>query len=181
MDDKKIFKILQNWFPELEQREIPKRKSRKQFVKFMNWLAAEKSDGYFRAYIMKMDRMKFHQNEIEYSAVFQDQDIDSHHVQTLIYQRTKQLMEHFEKHKNIIGRYYNVEDQVFDIVFEEILKKLKLYDFELLLIYAEDYYWLAVPNEDVKIQKFCKNFNKQYLEENISIEHYELFDCSRST
>ncbi|MEG0132130.1 MAG: hypothetical protein RR677_11745 [Acinetobacter sp.] len=181
MDDKKIFKILQHWFPELLDRKIPKKKKRKDFEEFLGWLVAEKVVNHLRAYVMKIDRHTFHENEIERSAVFQDHHLDSQHIQSTIRLRAKPILEHFEKHKSIIGRYYNVQDQVFDIVFEEILTILKLHNFELLLIYADDYYWLAVPNQDHKIEKFCKHFNKQFHDEDITIEHYALFDCSRST
>ena len=81
----------------------------------------------------------------------------------------------------MIGRYYNVQDQVYDVVFEEILHVSRQHDHELLLIYAEDYHWLVVPNQDHKIEKFCKYFNKQFHDQDVSIEHYALFDCSRST
>ena len=181
MDDKKIFKILQHWFPELLERKIPKKKKRKDFKEFLGWLVAEKVANHLRAYMMKIDRHAFHENEIERSAVFQDYNLDSQNLQTTIRQRAKPILAHIEKHKAVIGRYYNVQDQVFDIVFEEILTLLKVHNFELLLIYADDYYWLAVPNEDHKIEKFCKHFNKQFQDEDISIEHYALFDCSRST
>lgn len=181
MDDKKIFKILQHWFPELLERKIPKKEKRKDFEEFLGWLVAEKVANHLRAYMMKIDRHAFHENEIERSAVFQYYNVDSQNLQTTIRQRAKPILAHFEKHKAVIGRYYNVQDQVFDIVFEEILTLLKVHNFELLLIYADDYYWLAVPNEDHKIEKFCKHFNKQFHDEDISIEHYALFDCSRST
>lgn len=181
MDDKKIFKILQHWFPELQQRDIPKKKNRKSFDVFLNWLEAEKFGGRFRAYLMKIDRMKFQENEIERSAIFHEYAVDSSNLQTQIRERTKPLFEHYEQHKEVIGRYYNVQDQVYDIVFEEILKVARQHDYELLLIYAEDYHWLLVPNQDHKIEKFCKHFNKQFHDQDVSIEHYALFDCSRST
>ena len=181
MDDKKIFKILQHWFPALEQRDIPKKKHRKRFVEFLNWIEAEKFGGRFRAYLMKIDRMQFHENEIERCAVFHEYAVDSLGIQTQIRERAKPLFDHYEVHKDVIGRYYNVQDQVYDVVFEEILKQARQHNHELLLIYAEDYYWLIVPNHEYKIEKFCKCFNKQFHDEDVSIEHYALFDCSRST
>ncbi|KAF1027693.1 MAG: hypothetical protein GAK29_00504 [Acinetobacter bereziniae] len=77
MDDKKIYKILQHWFPELKQRDVPKKKSRQSFEEFLNWIAAEKFGGRFRAYLMKIDRMEFHENQIERSAVFHEYAVDS--------------------------------------------------------------------------------------------------------
>lgn len=181
MDDKKIFKILQRWFPELESRGIPKKGARRNFETFIEWMIPEKLANRYRAYLMKINRHTFQENEIERSAIFQDYHCDHQALQHQIRERAKPLLEHFEKHKEIIGRYYNVQDQIFDLVFEEILTKLKTQNFELLLIYADHYYWLAVPNQDHKIDKFCKHFNKQFQDEDISIEHYALFDCSRST
>ena len=40
---------------------------------------------------------------------------------------------------------------------------------------------MAVPNDDVKIHKFCKSFTKQFKDEGVCIEHYTQLDCLRST
>lgn len=181
MDDKKIYTQLLHWFPELELRKIPKKKYRRNFQNFLEWIAAEKSGNSYRSYLMKIDRNVYSENGLEYSAILHDHHVDIQAVQTIIRKRAKPLFEHFEKHKEVIGRYYNVHDQVYDIIFEEILNAAKTRKFEMLLIYAEHFYWLVVPNEDSKIEKFCKLFEKQFKGEEVLIEHYAIFDCSRST
>lgn len=181
MDDKKIFKILQGWFPLLEQREIPKKKHRHFFEQFLAWMAAEKVANHFQAYLMSVDSENPHENGLERCAILQHMNIDMGLTQQKIRKRTTPLYEHYKKHKETIGKYYNVNAQAFDIVFEEIYALLKSQNLELLIIYAEAAYWMAVPNEDVEIHKFCKSFSKQFKDEAICIEHYIKLDCLRST
>ena len=181
MDNKKIYQMLQQWFPELRQRPLPKKKHREQFEVFINWLYPEKMGGRYSTFLMKINRNEFHENEIERCAIFHEFSTDSSIIQTRIRQRAQPLFEHYEQHKEAIGRYYNVQDQVYDIIFEEILLEARRHQYELLLIYAEDYYWLLVPNHDDEIEKFSRRFNKQFKDEDISIEHYALLDCPWST
>ena len=181
MDDKKIFQILQGWFPLLEQREIPKKKHRHFFQQFLEWMAAEKVANHFQAYLMSVDSENPHENGLERCAILQHMNIDMGLTQQQIRKRTTPLYEHYKKHKEVIGKYYNVNAQAFDIVFEEIFTFLESKNLELLIIYADTAYWMAVPNEDVEIHKFCKSFSKQFKDEGICIEHYIKLDCLRST
>ena len=181
MDDKMIFKILQRWFSVLELREIPKKKYRCNFEQFLAWISAEKLGKDFHAYLMSVDSENPYENGLEKCAYLQHKNIDIGLVQQAIRKKTTPLYEHYEQHKEVIGKYYNVNDQVFDLVFEEIFTLLKSQNLELLLIYADRTYWMAVPNDDVKIHKFCKSFTKQFKDEGVCIEHYTQLDCLRST
>lgn len=181
MDDKKIFKILQRWFSVLEFREIPKKKYRCNFEQFLVWISAEKLGKDFHAYLMSVDSENPYENGLEKCAHLQHKNLDIGLVQQAIRKKTTPLYEHYEQHKEVIGKYYNVNDQVFDLVFEEIFMLLKSQNLELLLIYADRTYWMAVPNDDVKIHKFCKSFTKQFKDEGVCIEHYTQLDCLRST
>lgn len=179
MNDKKIYKILQHWFPLLRNAEMPKKKHRQNFETFVQWMEiATLGD---QCYLMSMKTDHFFENELEKSTVFQDERVDLEVLQKKIATKAQPILEHYAQHQHVIGRYYNVNDQVLDIVLEEILAVAQPLNFELLLIYAERYYWLLVPNDEVKIEKFCKAFNKQFKEHNIVIEHYEHYECSRST
>ena len=181
MDDKKIFKLLQRWYPALELKKIPKKKQRCIFQQFQAWLFAEAVTQHEPAYLMAVDAENPHENGLERCAVLQHSQIDISRTQQDIRQRTMPLYQHYEQHKQVIGKYYNVDAQVFDIVFEEIYELLKAHHFELLIIYAETAYWMAVPEDEVKIRKFCKAFAKQFKAEGICIEHYIKLDCLRST
>ncbi|WP_425916680.1 hypothetical protein [Acinetobacter sp. TSRC1-2] len=181
MDDKKIFKLLQEWFPVLELKEIPKKKNRHSFQQFLMWMPAEKVGKHFQTYLMSVDAENPHDNGLERCAVLQHMNIDIGLTQQKIRKRTMPLYQHYEQHKQVIGKYYNVNAQAFDIVFEEIYALLKSQNFELLIIYAETAYWMAVPDQDVKIHKLCKSFSKQFKDEGICIEHYIKLDCLRST
>lgn len=181
MDDKKIFKILLEWFPVLKQREIPKKKHRQLFQQFLTWNAAEKVAKHPYAYLMSVDAENPYENGLERCAILQQMNIDIGLTQQKIRNRTTPLYQHYEHHKQVIGKYYNVNAQALDIVFEEIYTLLKSQNFELLIIYAETAYWMAVPDQDVKIHKFCKSFSKQFKHEGICIEHYIKLDCLRST
>lgn len=181
MDDKKIFKILQQWFSVLELREIPKKKDRRNFEQFLAWISAEKLAQDFHAYLMSVDAKNPYENGLEKCATLQHKNIDIALIQQGIRKKTTPLYAHYEQHKEVIGKYYNVNDQVFDLIFEEIFTLLKSQNLELLLIYADLTYWMAVPNDDVKIHKFCKSFTKQFKDEGVCIEHYTQLDCLRST
>ncbi|MGA9699801.1 hypothetical protein ACVBEE_00930 [Acinetobacter sp. ANC 3781] len=181
MNDKKIFKLLQEWFPVLELREIPKKKYRPIFQQFLAWMSAEKLSKHSQAYLMSVDSENPHENGLEQCAILQLMNSDIRLAQQQISNRTIPLCEHYAKHKQVIGKYYNVNTQVFDIVLEEIYELLKSKKLELIIIYAEKTYWMAVPNEDIKIDKFCRAFLKQFKNEGICIEHYIKLDCLRST
>lgn len=179
MDDKKIYKILQHWFPLLKNADIPKKKHRQNFADFMQWM----KDASFanHSYIMKMQPDCFFENEMQHSTILQDFQIDIARLKKNITAKADPILAHFEQHKAVIGRYYNVNDQILDIVLEEVLTVAEQIQFALLLVYADDYYWCLVPNDEAKIEKFCKSFNKQFKDQNIMIEHYERYICSRST
>ncbi|WP_173910954.1 hypothetical protein [Acinetobacter sp. Marseille-Q1618] len=179
MDDKKIYKILQHWFPLLKNEDIPKKKHRQNFENFLQWMKEASFADQF--YMMKMQPDCFFENQMEKSTIFQDFQIDLAVLKSNIEAKAAPILAHYEQHKAVIGRYYNVNDQILDIVLEEILTVAQPIQFELLLIYAEDYYWLLVPNDEAKIEKFCKSFNKQFKDQNVMIEHYEQYVCSRST
>lgn len=48
MNNKKIYKWLQDYFPELQHRKIPKEKNRRDFDQFKLWLMSEKMDKHSR-------------------------------------------------------------------------------------------------------------------------------------
>ena len=181
MDDKKMYKILQMWFPELEKRKIPKKEQRHSFTEFLAWIIGHKEKHQDTRYLMTISRHAYVQNELEKSALLQARAVSVVDIQQRICQRAQPIVEHVEAHKAMIGRYYNVQDQVFDIVFEEITQLLASAQMELLLIYAQDYHWIAVPNDADKIEKFCRYFDKQFKSEQISIEQYSILGCARST
>ncbi|OTG83140.1 hypothetical protein [Acinetobacter sp. ANC 4648] len=181
MDDKKIYKLLRHWFPELKKKKLPKKKHRRNFKAFLKWVAVEKVAHQTREYWMKIDRNLYSENGLVSCSVLHDHHADIQAAQTLIRQRAKPLFEHFDQYHAVIGRYYSVYDQVFDIVFEEVLNLVKACGFEMLLIYADHFYWCMVPNNEVLIEKFCKFFEKQFKEDGLSIEHYAVLDCPRST
>ena len=181
MDDKKIFKILQKWFSVLELREIPKKKYRRNFEQFLAWISAEKLSKDVHTYLMFVDAKNPYENGLEKCAHLQHKNIDIGLIQQGIRKKTTPLYAHYEQHKEVIGKYYNVNDQVFDLIFEDIYALLKSQNLELLLIYADMTYWMAVPNDDVEIHKFCKSFTKQFKRDGVCIEHYTQLDCLRST
>ncbi len=178
MDDKKIFKILQDWFPVLTKQGIPKKKHRQNFQQFLTWILAESEKG---SHLMSVVFKSPLDNQLQRCAVLKTLKLNFEDIQQRIEDRVMPLNAHYEKHKDTIGKYYNINDQIFDLVFEEIDTVLKHHNFELLLIYADATYWMAVPNQDVKIHKFCKSFSKQFKNEGICIEHYTKSDCLRST
>ena len=181
MDNKKIYKILQEWFPVLAKRKIPKKEHRQVFTHFLAWMLGDKEKQQQAIYLMTIHRDDDTHNGLELCALLQRYGEEVHQTQQRIRQRKAPILAHFEQHKAMIGRYYHVQDQVFDIVFDEMMQLLATKEMELLLIYAQHYHWIAVPKDANKIEKFCHCFNQQFKAEQISIEQYSIFDCARST
>lgn len=182
MDDKKIYKILQMWFPALAQRKLPKKDQRHIFNAFLAWMNGHSDDDPNVRYLMTIHHQHYVQNGLELSALLQKQQVNVVETQQRIYQRVQPIIEHFEQHKAMIGRYYNVQDQIFDLVFEEIKQLLATQEMELLLICTQtDYHWIAVPKDAEKIEKFCHSFEKLFKNEQVSIEQYVVWGCARST
>lgn len=181
MDDKKIFKILQYWFPELTQQKIPKKDNRHIFQQFSHWLMIAEENVQSYKYLMHFNGESSDDHQLQHCMILKQLSVDSSIIQQRIQAKIAPLRLHYEKHKDIIGQYYNLNDQIFDLVFEEISALLTLQAHELLIIYAEQIYWMAVPDQQVKIRKFCKYFNKQFKSEGICIEHYTKIDGLRST
>ncbi|WP_445116006.1 hypothetical protein [Acinetobacter sp. WZC-1] len=181
MDDKKIYQLLQHWFPALKARKIPKKKHRRDYEMFLEWLYNEKMDDPHSGYLMHIDQQQYVANGLRSCAVLQQHAVNIEKIQQHVEQRVTPLFSHYEKYQQVIGKYYSLQCQVYDIVMEEIFNAVKSVGHEMLLIHAAEYYWMAIPEDDVKIEKFCRLFEKQFKDYGIRIEHYQLYECSRST
>lgn len=181
MNEKKIYKILKQWFPELLEREIPSKKHIRKFKYFIQFLSHEKLGHRYRGYLMKIDPESYLDNGLDYAAVLQDEGIAADPIQAKIRNQVTPLIEHYQKHQNIIGHYYDVNQQIIDLSVKEISLIAHQCEYELLLIYAEQYYWIMVPSEEKVIQKFCQNFNEQFQYDHVSVEHYFSSECLKST
>lgn len=181
MHEKKIYKILKDWFPQLADREIPAKKRLGKFKHFLWFMKAERSGKRIRSYILKIDYNAYWDNGLEYCSVLQDTNIETNPIQTKIRNQVLPIIEHYEKYKDVIGRYYNLNEQINDIVIRELYSVTQHCEYEMLLICAEHYYWMLVPSDDKKIGKFCKKFNEQFKDESVTVEHYVLGECLSST
>lgn len=185
MDDKKIYQLLQEWFPELNVLKIPPKKMRRDFEVFNDWLSPrditvpsgedESQEYKYRGYFLSIDRDQHMDNGIETCALFQDLGVDPNEIQNRIELRTDPLFEHYEKFKDLLGDFYALRSHVYDIVLEEIYKQVIKYGYRMLLIYAADQIWIAVPDQPKKIKKFIKLFEKQFKDVHPTIEYYERY------
>lgn len=180
MGSKKLYKMLQHWFPELIDHELPSAEQRDQYAVFLEWLWIRDANPE-RHYVMYLDPQHYYENGLNCSALIQDHRIDTVQVQRLIRERITPLLRHYEQHKHVIGTHCDFRGQVYDIVLQEICKLLKSLNYELLLLCATDYHWLAVPNQPEEIDRFCRLFEKQFKHAHKNIEHYQLQNWSWST
>lgn len=193
MNDKKIFKILQKWFPELKGKELPKKKERRNYEYFYYWLAPteiktpdqpsdpeEYQEKRYRGYLLDIDRQQHFSNGVESSAVFQDYGVDAEAIQNRIEVKTEPLFEHYEKYKDLIGDYYALNSHVIDIVLKEIYGEIKRINHRMILISTLSFDWLAVPDQLEEIEEFIRLFQKQFKNPAPRIEVYEVFDLSFS-
>lgn len=184
MSDKRIYRLLQEWFPELLTVKIPKKNIRRDFDAFCDWMAPKRitvstDEGdhqyRYRGYFLGIDRSQHFDNGIETCALFQDFNVDVNEIQNRIERRTEPLFEHYEKYKKLIGDFYAIHSHVYDVVLEEIYNEVRKHGYRMLLIYAADQMWLAVPDQPKKIEQFIELFRKQFKGMSLSIEYYERF------
>lgn len=180
MNDKKIYQWLQAWYSELQTRKIPKAKNRSSFEQFSLWLLSEKKAQHERSFIMSVDPLNFTEADLAKSAVLQDLQVNIAQMHQDIAKQLQPIYAHYEKSKQLLGKYYNVQEQLAEIILNALCQELSQYNYELLLICSEQYYWLAVHQDTEKIHKFCKKFEKQFKDEELKIEIYSLPDCLQS-
>ena len=181
MNDKKIYKILQQWFPELDFKKVPKESQRRDFSHFKAWMMTEKNKAYSRSYLMAVHPEHALDSQIHQAAVLQDLAIDLDKAQFEIMQAVQPMLYHYEKNKDKIGKNYQVQEQVIELILSHIYERLLAHNYKMLLIYADQYYWIAVPEHAEKINKFCKKFEKQFKDEQLKIELFSKSDCLQST
>lgn len=179
MDDKKIYQWLQSWYPELQTRKIPKSKNRRSFEQLSLWLLSEKEEQQERSFIMTFDPLNFTEANLANSAVLQDLDVSISDMYHHIAKQIQPIYSHYEKSKQLLGKYYNVQEQLAEIILNAIYHELSTYKYELLLVCAERYYWLAVHQDAEKLPKFLKKFDKQFKAEDVTIHHYTFSQCSK--
>lgn len=176
-----MYKLLQQWFPELAYRDLPSKQQRSKYEVFRHWLHVIAGPHTFRSYLMSMHTEQYLQNGLNQSAILQDLAVDVGMVQQQISARCQPIFAHYEKYKHVIGSHCDLYSQINDIVIEEIFILLKRLNYALLLIYGSQYHWLAVPNDEVQIDHFCRLFNQHFKDQNQNIEHYQPRHWSWST
>ena len=180
MDDKKIYEFLQDWFPELKQRKIPKKKYRRDYREFSYWMGPIAKGETYRGYLQSIDRQQHFDNGVESCALFQDRNVNAEEMQQRIETRTAPLFEHYEKYQELIGRFYELHSHVYDVVLEEIYNEVRKQEYRMLLIYEMDIVWVAVPDQPEKIKKFLRLFQRQFKDSCPRTEVYERFDLASS-
>jgi len=181
MNDKKIYKWLQIWFPELEYKKVPKEKQRRDFAHFKAWMVTEKDSKKTRSFLMSVHPEHIPNNTVASSAVLQDLHIDLDKAHFEIIQSVQPILLHYELNRESIGKNYKVQEQATEKLLSKIYELLKSKQFKMLLIYADQYYWIAVPEHAEKVNKFCKKFEKQFKADDIHIELFSSKDCMQST
>lgn len=172
MGTQSMYKLLQQWFPELSYRDLPPKQQREQYDVLIEWLAVSTGPQDFRSYLMRMHSEQYLQNGLNHSAILQDLAVDTTITQQQIHARCLPIYEHYDKYKQVIGVHCDQYGQMHDIVIEEIFKLLKGLNYAMLLVYGTEYHWLAVPNHEVQIASFCRLFNQYFKDQDQNIEHY---------
>ncbi|MFU9046823.1 hypothetical protein ACNAUY_10595 [Acinetobacter tibetensis] len=179
MNEKKIYKQLRKWFPELKQHPLPKKKYRAKAEHFLAWLNAQENEQTFE-YLIALNIHQYLENGLATHPVFQHMITEIEMVQAQIQSRADPILKHYEQFEHVIGRFYRVQDQILEIILDEIYKFLKSQNFALLLLWGEEHYWLAVPNQSKKIEAFCALFNQQFDGAGLTVEKYQPSEMSWS-
>lgn len=104
------------------------------------------------------------EHELEKCALLQNRGLDLLPVHLKSVKEVNPLFAHYEKHKAVIGKYYNVMDQAFDIVFEKLLNCLNA----IIWIYSLFMLSNTIGSLYLKMLKRLKNF-ANYLISNLLI------------
>lgn len=179
MNEKKIYKQLTKWFPELKQNPLPKKKHRAKAEHFLTWLNSQESEQAVE-YMMGLNIHQYLENGLAEHPFFQHMTTEIEMVQAQIQSRADPILKHYEQFEHVIGRFYRVQDQILEIILDEIYKFLKSQNFALLLLWGIEHYWLAVPNQPKKIEVFCELFNRQFDEAGLKVEKYQPSEMSWS-
>lgn len=181
MNDKKIYKWLQAWFPELDYKKVPKEKQRRDFEHFKAWMVVEKGGKKTRSFLMSVHPARLQNNTVASSAVLQDLNLNLDKMHFELIQTIQPILVHYELNQQNIGKNYAVHEQAAEMLLSKIYQLLKEKKLKMLLIYADQYYWIAVPEHAEKVNKFCKKFEKQFKADDVRIELFALQDCLQST
>ena len=179
MNEKKIYKQLRKWFPELKQKPLPKKKHRAKAEYFLTWLNTQENEQTFE-YLIALNRHQYLENGLAEHPFFQHMTTEIEMVQAQIQSRADPILKHYEQFEHAIGRFYRVQDQILEIILDEIYGFLKSQNFALLLLWGKEHYWLAVPNQSKKIKEFCELFNQQFDEADLKVEKYQPSEMSWS-
>ncbi|TCM68350.1 hypothetical protein EC844_10553 [Acinetobacter calcoaceticus] len=173
MGSKRMYKILKQWFPALSQQHIPEKRQRVEYDIFLNWLQLNTAQHVMANYLMRLDQQHHLNNGLEQSALLKHYAIDTQVTQRKITQRSTPLCQHYAEFKEVMGIHCNLQAQLYEIVLDEIFQLLQSLDHELLLIYSNEYQWMAVPNNQELIDEFCYLFEKHFKHLDLNIEHYQ--------
>ena len=177
MNEKKIYKQLKKWFPQLKENPLPKKKHRARAEYFLTWLNTVESDEQFEC-LIALNIHQYLENGLSGHSIFQHMTTEIEMVQAQIQMRADPILKHYEQFEHVIGRFYKVQDQILEIILDEIYKFLKTQNYALLLLWGKDHYWLAVPNQPKKIEAFCEQFNQQFDEAGLKVEKYQPSEMS---
>lgn len=173
MDNKKIYTILQHWFPELIQRDLPMRSLRVQYYEMVHWLTTDKSQYRAKQFLMRIAKDQQYENVLQDCAVLKNHITEVEQAQLNILSKTTAIIRYYDLYKDEIGQHCDLNLQIYNEVFEEIYNLLQQLNYELLLIRGEEYHWLAVPNDLDNIDLFCCLFERLFTDQGWCIEHYQ--------
>lgn len=173
MDNKKVYMILQHWFPKLIQQDLPIRSLRAHYEEMVHWLSRGVPSAVSKQYLMVIAKDQYHENGLHNCAVLKNHTAEVDQTQLKIWSRVANMIQYYDRYKDEIGRNCSLKLQIYDVVFEEIYYLLQKLNYELLLIRGEEYHWLAVPNDQDNIDLFCCLFDRLFADQGWCIEHYQ--------
>lgn len=173
VNNKQIYQILTEWYPELSHYQLPDRQQRLQFEALHQWLCSAHQHHRPRRYIMGIETQRYLEQELNHNAVLQDLMFDIDDLQGQIRQAAIEITQYYEQHQNSIGSHCNLHSHLVENFLKRLTKAVDAAQHQVLLIYGPQLYWLVVPFDLDRIELFCLLFNKQFRQFEQRIEHYQ--------
>lgn len=173
MDSKKIYLILQHWFPKLNQYDLPPRAMRGSYDVLLRWLQPDAEALAATHFLMNIQSTQDQKYGLFDSALLRDNPSELAQTLSNIQVKIVGIAQYYQQHQAQMGRHCCMQGQIYQAILAEIYLLLQRLNYELLLISAEQYHWLAVPDNQDLIDSFCYCFTRLFAAEGYSIEHYQ--------
>lgn len=153
-----IYTLFQDIFPELAQQDLPE--DLEQFTIFDDWLNQTHS------YLQYVEIKEFDNNEIKYSRVLQQNNVDVVRLQQDIVSQVEDYFLSFDEDEDEdldLEARIEMDEKVEEILFDTIKQYAEQHQLQLLVIARENPYWMVLPQQNAQtLDEIVSCFNQTF-------------------